>query len=439
MHIKGIERKIIGKKLEISACISGLPNHGPDARLWFRFSNGKPDGPGPDFGFAESLTDRAEPFVTALLPTAMTVGQSIRVDGTVSERLLCGCAQVMDIFTKWYRRLHVVSIEPDTVTSERFDSQGVLCFFTGGVDSFYTVLKNLDETVPPERISSLLFIHGIDIPLENVTLFDSVREDLAEVVRSLGTDLIVCETNIRHLTDRYVRWRIQTGAGLASIALCLSPAFRKVLIASSDIYSSLVPWGTHPLVDPLWSTESTTFIHDGCEASRAEKVRRNIGKSDIALRHLRVCYKNTESRTNCGKCEKCVRTMINLRIAGVLDRCTNFESPLDLRLLQSTLLENPVGIEYIPDNLKALAISGGDPELETALRTVMKRLPVRMARTFLLVDRFDERYLGGAARKVCRTIKRMLRRNKRVKKTKPGAEFVRKKQKIERGVRDANI
>jgi len=439
MRIKGIERKIMGKKLEISACISGLPNHEPDTRLWFRFSNGKADGPGPDIGLAESLTDRAEPFVTALLPTAMTVGQSIKVDGTVSERLLCGCAQVMDIFTKWYRRLHAVSIEPDTVTNERFNSQGVLCFFTGGVDSFYTVLKNLDEAAPSERISSLLLIHGIDIPLENATLFDSVREDLAAAARSLGTGLIICETNIRHLTDRYVRWRIQTGAGLASIALCLSPVFRKVLIASDDIYSSLLPWGSHPLVDPLWSTESTTFIHDGCEASRVQKVCRYIGKSEIALHHLRVCYKNTESLFNCGKCEKCVRTMINLRIAGALDRCTTFESPLDLNLLQGTLLENPVGIYYIPDDLKAVSSSGGDPELETALRTVMKCLPVRMARTFLLVDRFDEQYLGGAARKVCRTIKRMLRGRKRVKKTKPDAEFFRKKQNVERGVRDAGI
>src|SRR5574337_867736 len=44
----------------------------------------------------------------------------------------------------------------------------VAVFFSGGLDSFYTLLKRRNE------IDSLVFIHGFDIPLENVALREQV-------------------------------------------------------------------------------------------------------------------------------------------------------------------------------------------------------------------------------------------------------------------------
>ena len=77
-------------------------------------------------------------------------------------------------------------------------------------------------------------------------------------------------TNARELTDRYVNTSWSSGGFLASVGLCLQKVFREVLIAASDTYGQLVPWGSHPHVDPLWSTESLAFVHDGCEATRLE-------------------------------------------------------------------------------------------------------------------------------------------------------------------------
>jgi hypothetical protein len=92
-----------------------------------------------------------------------------------------------------------------------------------------------------------------------------------------------------------------------------------VLIAATDHYTQLSPWGSHPLLDPLWSTEATTIIHDGSEATRAEKIMNWICRSDLALQNLRVCL-SPNDQYNCGRCEKCLRTMIPLYVAGCLGR-----------------------------------------------------------------------------------------------------------------------
>ncbi len=42
--------------------------------------------------------------------------------------------------------------------------QGVACFFSGGVDSFYSVIAHA------KRITHLIFVRGFDIPIANRAL-----------------------------------------------------------------------------------------------------------------------------------------------------------------------------------------------------------------------------------------------------------------------------
>src|SRR5207302_11088078 len=84
------------------------------------------------------------------------------------------------------------------------------------------------------------------------------------------------------------------------------------------------PWGAHPLVDPRWSTEAVDVVHDGCEANRIEKIRRQIASSPLALQSLRVCWRGDSASYNCGECPKCLRTMLALHLAGTLPRATTF-------------------------------------------------------------------------------------------------------------------
>ena len=93
--------------------------------------------------------------------------------------------------------------------------------------------------------------------------------------------------------------------------------------------NNLIPWGSHPDLDPLWSTERTFLRVDGAEVTRTEKVTA-IAASPIAPSRLKVCWR-ADIEANCGRCEKCVRTQCALAIAGALERAPVFLQPLTVR------------------------------------------------------------------------------------------------------------
>lgn len=117
------------------------------------------------------------------------------------------------------------------------------------------------------------------------------------------------------------------GAGLAAIGLSLAAAFRRILIPSTHTFRHLFAWGSHSLLDPLWSTERTEIVHDGCEVTRVDKTAL-VASDPFAPSHLRVCIRNHGGLGNCGHCKKCIRTMITLDALGVLPLATTFPARL---------------------------------------------------------------------------------------------------------------
>jgi hypothetical protein len=45
---------------------------------------------------------------------------------------------------------------------------------------------------------------------------------------------------------------------------------------------------------------------------------------DVAFQNFRVCLANVPDKLNCGRCEKCVRTMLELEALGLLDKTRAF-------------------------------------------------------------------------------------------------------------------
>ncbi|MGO9445258.1 MAG: hypothetical protein ACLPXB_10840, partial [Thiobacillaceae bacterium] len=247
---------------------------------------------------------------------------------------------------------------------------GIGCFFSGGLDSFYTYLNHETE------IDTLVFVHGLDIWLDDQALRQQVSDDLQTISAVLGKRLIQVETNLREFTDQFLDYGLHCcGGALASVALLLSNQLRKIFVPSSEDYAHLAPWGSHPMLDPLWGTERLEIVHDGLEANRVEKANR-VSQSDLALAHLRVCYQNLHEKRNyserpekwnCGHCEKCLRTMLNLYIAGTLDRCPTFRSSLSPELIRQSNFSNESTIGYMEENLLHLKEKEGDTALTRAL------------------------------------------------------------------------
>jgi 7-cyano-7-deazaguanine synthase in queuosine biosynthesis len=336
--------------------ISAHINIGGESReVWYRVSEGP-------------LSNGEETFLLAALVPAMKVGEPLVLKGPISPRLLHNIPKVQEIFHAWDHRLKEVPIEVQTIgSSPETAPSGVGCFFSGGVDSFYTLLKHRDE------ITKLIFVHGFDISLENTPLRAKVSQAIHSIAAELQKPLIEVETNIGTFANNYVDWGLHShGTAMASVALLLSPQFRKVFIASSHSYSDLIPWGSHPIIDPLLSTEHMEIIHDGCEATRVEKVA-EIALNETAMKYLRVCYVNRGGAYNCGQCEKCLVTMVNLRVAGALEKCTTFTHALDLAAVSRMRVPDMDSRVAAEENLRAVERSGKDPALAQALHDCLNR------------------------------------------------------------------
>ena len=269
---------------------------------------------------ADALVTTGDPWLAWLAPLAITVGEPLAVDAPVDPLLLAGVREAAKVWTGWYPHLRSVTIDAP-MSEGSVPASRRAAFFTGGVDSFFTALA---PRAASERIEALIFIWGFDIPLSSDAAWRTALDGNLAAARKLGVPLIPVATNLRETRFRETNWtRLSHGVALAGVAQALGGELGTVLIPSSASQRDLRPWGSHPDVDPLFSSRRTRIIHDGAEWRRAEKTEQ-IAKSDVALGHLRVCYESADGK-NCGLCKRCYRTMLALEALGVLDRCATFD------------------------------------------------------------------------------------------------------------------
>jgi hypothetical protein len=249
-------------------------------------------------------------------------------------------------------------------------------FFSGGADGSYTLLRHRDE------ITHLISVQGIDVQVDNDAHWARVIQANRELASAFNKTLVPVRTNIRRwCIPRGVPWYVQNGSGLASIAHALG--FSRCYIAASHTYAELFPWGSHPLTDALWSSDSVAIAHDG-SARRSDKIRA-ISENEASLRLLRVCWH--EKGYNCGHCEKCIRTRTTLRLLGL---STPSLPPLEDASEISRLKAWDESEEsFFADNLE-LAKSVGDKPVTKAVRKLLRDYKTRQA-----LAELDRQWTGG--------------------------------------------
>jgi hypothetical protein len=150
-----------------------------------------------------------------------------------------------------------------------------------------------------------------------------------------------------------------------------------VCIPSSYSYRDFVIMGSTPLTDERFSTEYLQIVHDGAELERAEKVARLIEwDPDLVLAHLRVCALNYGGPYNCGRCWKCVRTMIPLQYLGVLDRAATFP---DKSTAHWAAVAEADSLPFVEENLRFGQAHWPGHELTLLLERIVRRRRYRQA------------------------------------------------------------
>jgi glycosyltransferase involved in cell wall biosynthesis len=322
-----------------------------------------------------AVTPTADAALATTLMPAMRLGGTLELGQPISPRLLRTQREFQAIQRAWSwdwefgePPLREVEVLAPTCAPDPPAVPGrVAALFSGGVDSWATVLANPDLT-------DLIFVRGLDL-LPRFTqqgdLAERVEARIRVVAADLGLTLHVVETNLRDLSDPLIRWEAYCGCGAIAAGLFLSPLFERVLIAGDNDHATQPPVGLGRLVNQLWSTEQLEVVDDGGRLTRPERIRM-IAEHPLVQRSLRVCWENPDGAYNCGRCRKCLMTMVVLEAHGLRDGAQTFPPDLELDRLEEMELDQRVSLAITEDVLDSVR-AAGRPDLERPVEKLVAK------------------------------------------------------------------
>lgn len=248
--------------------------------------------------------------------------RSLVIEGALSREWQRGARKLQKTYAEWwgYPRVRIRSKSDGTGPATPDARERVALTFSGGVDSFYTLLRG-------GRPDGLVFVRGFDMGREDHARWSAFQPTLRAVSEALGVKTLVIETNLReHALFDSVNWERTHGGALAAIGHLLSRQFGVLRIAATLTREFHPPWGSHPHTDALWGSEQLRVEDHGTELWRHEKLW-EIQDEPLVQQHLRVCWENRTEEGNCSQCDKCLITMLALAARDRLGAYSVFRPP----------------------------------------------------------------------------------------------------------------
>ena len=362
---------------------------------------------------AAALEATPEAFVLSGLPIALWEGERrLSVEGALDETLADGLVRASSLLASWYERCGALRLEPTEgfrVTTRRPAPRRV-ALFSGGCDAFAMLRENRDvfPLDHPDSIRHVVYAFGFSF-LDRFkgeeqprfrARYDAHARRLETLGQRVGFELIRVDTNVRLLDPSREPFYYAAHSGAFLAPLVASPGFvSDALIASSGEGGPVQsPHGSHPLLDPCYSTGPVRVHHMQPQVSRMEKLRM-IAEWEPAYDTLQVCHgwrAPSPEVLNCGKCEKCVRTMVELLVCEALPRFTSFPcDDVTPEMIEATEIKAQYDYLTLPEILDGLERIGRH-DLLRAIRAKVKGLP--------------EHHPGPPSVKWRRTLSRRIRR-----------------------------
>lgn len=253
----------------------------------------------------------------AMLMPAMRVGGKLRVHGSLDQQLVNSLDRFQHYWVRWCPdRFRMLDIEADEwIAPQKVEPPAAISCFSGGVDAMHSFLTLEKNTGIP--VKSLLFLHGYDLDLSRRDYYDQLADPYDEWLQTQAVPLIRLEANARETAHQFqLNWgSMAHGVFLAAGMHLFSHAHSHGCISSSDTASTLIyPWGSNPVTDPLMSSSTMEVMHYDCRFSKFEKILELVRRPEVCGL-LRVCYRQDHQSANCGRCGKCLRTLIKMHVA----------------------------------------------------------------------------------------------------------------------------
>ncbi len=281
-----------------------------------------------------------DPVVVTFFPLAMVKGYDICSEIPISEELYYNLTKhiIPQIATADKGKANMINISIPC-KSVKFNGTWNGTGVSLGVDSF-TTIHEYTEDAPSEnyKLTHLVHLktgahHGnigyFDKEVEE-NLFIKENEHVRKYCDKYNKKLITIKTNLQEVICSEFKYgfsNTHTVRNLGTILL-LQNHFKhyyyastynldKLYIDTTDDMSHYEHWLM------AYISGSVKFYSANSNMNRIEKTK-YISKFPDTYDFLHVCWRN---ETNCGTCNKCIRTLVQLDLLGVLD---NYKNAFDL-------------------------------------------------------------------------------------------------------------
>lgn len=281
------------------------------------------------------------PFIMNVVSIVWISGKDWYID-SMDEELFASLDTVKEVFrrmypcTKWEGRLiphrlvkNVPPFKPDT--------NRIALLFSGGLDSTTSSLYHSDK----KQLLITAWGHW-DLPLKDVKLWKTRKSQLLGFAEQHGHEATFVKSNYYSMLNRKVldclskeitSWRIFAveGIGWAGIAAPLMwlKGYPELRHASTITWDYHFPAAANPFIDDnIKFAQFLHLKHDLFDMNRMDKCR-FLGQACKGKEKpfVRVCEEQIVA--NCGKCQKCMRTILEFYIVGEDPKEYGFSRPVD--------------------------------------------------------------------------------------------------------------
>jgi len=365
---------------------------------------------------AGSIRPEPNAFLLACALPAIRHGEKrIWVEGAVCPRLRDGLGGAVSLLRSWIgddRRLPEIEPADGFRTVGRASPSRAGGFLSGGIDSLDVFLENHGRypAADPRRLEDALHVLGLP---HLGHLEPAVRENFRlralssakALSAALGIRFIPVRTNLGELEPDFGFFGNEYfGSAYAAVAHLFASSLTSAAIASGHSPDApLTPHGSHPLLDPLFSSGAIEIRHEGADRTRLEKASAVARRPDL-VGYLQVCGAPSLMSLdgpfdNCGRCLKCLHTLAEIFLAGALHEAASFPpGSLTVAAIRALALDPSKAFLWtpLPDRLR----ERGRPDLAAVIEERLSEMRRGQAwhedRGWKgRLRRWDRRFLGG--------------------------------------------
>lgn len=284
-------------------------------------------------------TELADAFLLGLLPIAVKHNQDITVDAAVSPRLLYNLRTGIEpMYQKIFKKSGCTKITVRETKEINFNGKGVATGCSLGVDSLSAIYSHLEKDIVDEfKLTHLtLFNSGqlgdYDLEASEQNFLNTV-EEIKPFAESLNLNILAINSNFNSLYKEGGMILLHTFVTRTmAFAMSVQKLIKYYIYASSHpvdkIKFGYMDSSYHEAAFvSLLTTESFLPVLADQYMTRVDKTA-YIRTKPYVSKYLKVCWaeqtayevwQNTtflegKTKTNCGWCDKCLRTLLTLEV-----------------------------------------------------------------------------------------------------------------------------